>query len=356
MKDMPNNTREHPCLRESLLGERVADKIRCNVCERRCLLAPGAVGWCRTREHRDGTLKTRIYGAISAVEAEPIEKKPFYHFYPGTWALTAGSFSCNAGCPWCENWEITHAPPPRKREYVSPERFVGWTENAGCQGTCISFNEPTLALEWALDVFRLARARGLYNTFVTNGYMTPEALELLIDAGLDAVNVDLKGSGDSIKEFCPGLDEDKVWNLCGLARVHDIHLEITTLVIPRVNDTDEVLRETAMHIVRELGAQVPWHLVGYTPAYKFTEPPTPFETLERAWRLGAMAGLEFVYSHHLPGHRYANTHCPDCDALLIRRLGTEMLLNALRYGRCPECTRPIAGVWAMPVSVQQVMG
>ncbi len=355
MNETPASSVENPCVRESLLQEHVGDNICCNVCERRCVLAPGAVGWCRTRQYREGTLKTRIFGAISAVEAEPVEKKPFYHFYPGTWAMTAGSFSCNFDCPWCENWEITHTSPPRKREYISPERFVGWTENAGCQGTCISFNEPTLALEWSLEVFRLARERGLYNTYVTNGYMTPEALDLLIEAGLDAMNVDLKGEAETVRGFCPGVEIEKVWALCRLARRRGVHLEITTLVIPNVNNADDHLRQTATRIVDELGAEVPWHLAAYTPAYKFTEPATPQETLERAWRIGASAGLQFVYAGNLPGHRYANTHCPDCGALLIRRLGTEMLLNTMWHGRCPDCARQIAGVWTVPLSTREIL-
>jgi len=171
-------------VRESLLQERIGDKIRCNVCERRCVIVADGLGWCRTRENRSGKLVTLIYGAVSSLAANPIEKKPFYHFHPGTCAFTIGSWSCNFGCPWCQNWDISKVAPPETGEYVSPERFVEMTKDASCQGTSISFNEPTLSLEWSLDVFRLAHQCGLYNTFVTNGYMTPEALSLLIDAGL----------------------------------------------------------------------------------------------------------------------------------------------------------------------------
>jgi len=180
-------------LRGTLLQEATDGKVRCHVCERRCALIPGGLGWCRTRENRGGRLVTLTYGAVSSLSANPMEKKPFYHFHPGTFALTAGSWSCNFGCPWCQNWEISKVPPSGRGEYLSPERFVELTMRHGCQGTSISFNEPTLSLEWSLDVFRLARGRGLYNTYVTNGYMTPEALSLLIDAGLDAMNVDVKG-------------------------------------------------------------------------------------------------------------------------------------------------------------------
>jgi pyruvate formate lyase activating enzyme len=332
--------------RDSLLQQRVEGKVRCNVCERRCLLVKGGYGWCRTRQNRDGRLATLIYGAVSSLEPNPIEKKPFYHFYPGTLTFTIGSWSCNFGCPWCQNWSISQVPPPHDGEYISPERFVQWTESAGCQGASISFNEPTLSLEWSLDAFKLSRERGLYNTYVTNGYMTPEAMSLLIESGLDAMNVDVKGDAAEVRHFCKGIDTDKVWAICRLARSRGVHLEITTLVIPTVNDTEATLHRIAKRIAGELGAEVPWHVTGYSPAYKFAAPQTPMRTLLRAWQIGKEAGLEFVYVGNLPGHRYDNTYCPDCGNMLIRRLGFEVLANTISRGRCPHCARRIAGVWS----------
>ncbi len=332
-------------VRQSLLEEKIDDKVRCHVCERRCVLRPGGLGWCRTRQNRAGKLVTLIYGAVSSLAANPIEKKPFYHFYPGTLALTAGSWSCNFGCPWCQNWNISKVPPPATGDYVSPERFLDLAEEAGCQGTSISFNEPALSLEWSLDVFRLARQRGFYNTFVTNGYMTPEAFSLLTDAGLDAMNVDVKGDAEVLKRFCKMIDVEKVWAACKLARSRGMHIEITTLVIPTVNDSDAVLRGIAERMVAELGREVPWHVSGYCPAYKFTAPPTPLRTLERVWAIGREAGLAFVYIGNVPGHPYDNTYCPLCGTLLISRLGFDVVQNTLRAGRCPRCTEPVAGVW-----------
>jgi pyruvate formate lyase activating enzyme len=352
-------------MREALLQEKINGKMRCNVCERRCLVVAGGLGWCRTRANQGGKLVTLIYGAVSSLSANPIEKKPFYHFHPGTFALTAGSWSCNFGCPWCQNWDISASPPtpiapsPHARPKwsgvggggwgeggeVSPERFIELTETRGCAGTSISFNEPTLSLEWSLDVFRLARTRGLYNTYVTNGYMTPEALSLLIDAGLDAMNVDVKGDAAAVKNFCKGVDVEKVWGTCKLARSRGVHIEITTLVIPTVNDSDTTLRGIAARIASDMGAEVPWHVSGYYPAYRFTAPPTPIRTLERAWQIGKDAGLEFVYIGNAPGHHCDNTYCPACGALLIRRVGFDVRLNALHDGRCPQCGWRIAGVW-----------
>lgn len=198
-------------------------KVRCNGCERRCTLVPGGFGWCRTRQNRNGRLVTLIYGAISSLAVNPIEKKPFFHFHPGTSTLTAGSWSCNFGCPWCQNWEIAKAAPPVTGNYISPKRFIELVEKNDCQGTSISFNEPTLSLEWSVDVFRLAKQRSLYNTFVTNGYMTPEALSLLIDSGLEAMNVDIKGDATAVKKFCRMVDVEKVWAAAAFARSRSVH-------------------------------------------------------------------------------------------------------------------------------------
>jgi hypothetical protein len=175
--------------------------------------------------------------------------------------------------------------------------------------------------------------------------MTPEALSLLIEAGLDAMNVDVKGDAAAVRKYCKGIDANKVWAACKLARSRGVHVEITTLVIPGVNDAEAALRGIAQHLVTDLGADVPWYVTAYRPAYQFTAPPTPVQTLDRAWQMGREAGLEFVYTGNVPGHRYDNTYCPACGGRLVRRFGFDVLLNAVRHGQCPQCRRPIAGVW-----------
>jgi pyruvate formate lyase activating enzyme len=333
-----------PFIREARLQEPTNGQLRCLTCERRCLLDDGQAGWCRTRENRAGALYTLIYGAISSLSANPIEKKPLYHFYPGSRALTSGAWSCNFGCPWCQNYSLSKAAP-RPGRYMSPADFIAETLNRGCQGTSISLNEPILSLEWSLDVFRLARKRGLYNTYVTNGYMTPEALHLLVAAGLDAMNVDIKGDAQAVRRYCQGIDVAKVWRNCRLARELGVHLELTTLVIPDVNDSDEVLSGIAERVVAELGADVPWHVSGYHPAYRFTAPPTPVSTLERAWEIGKAAGLEYVYLGNVLGHPLENTYCPGCGASLVERWGLGVTSYRLESGCCPQCGGEIAGVW-----------
>jgi len=356
-----------PFIHKALLQEAVNDKARCLTCERRCELADGQVGWCRTRQNRDGTLHTLIYGAISSLSCNPIEKKPLYHFYPGSVALTAGSYSCNFACPWCQNWNISKQSPfkqppfgcaqgrpfdyaqgrPFGGGFIPPHEFVARAQELRCQGASISFNEPTLSLEWSLEVFPLAREAGLYNTFVTNGYMTKAALALLVEAGLDGMNVDVKGDGETVDEYC-GADVEVVWRNCQLARERGVWVEITTLVIPGVNDDDECLGEIARRIVAELGPETPWHVSRYHPAYRFTTPPTPVATLERAQKIGQQAGLHYVYLGNVPGHPGEHTFCPNCGTILVRR----GLLRLLRCdvtsgGRCPHCGQEIAGIgWA----------
>ncbi|NIS81950.1 MAG: AmmeMemoRadiSam system radical SAM enzyme [Anaerolineales bacterium] len=329
--------------REALLQETLENKILCGTCERRCLLVEGGTGWCRTRINVQDKLYTLTYGAVSSLSANPIEKKPLYHFYPGSRALTAGSWSCNFGCPWCQNWDISKSSPRPHSRYMSPERFVEETQRANCQGTSISFNEPTLSLEWSLDVFRLARARALYNTYVTNGYMTEQALSILAEAGLDAMNVDVKGSPKTVRRYCKGVDIERVWARCQQARVLGIHLEITTLVIPEVNSDELTLTEIAQRIVSDLGPETPWHVSGYYPAYRFRAPPTRISTLEQACKCAKEAGLHYVYIGNVPGHPYDNTKCPVCGATLIIRMGFDILRNEIRDGCCPQCHTPIRG-------------
>jgi pyruvate formate lyase activating enzyme len=335
-------------IRKAQLQELDDGAVRCLTCERRCLIPEGERGWCRTREVRHGTLYTLTNGAISSLSVNPIEKKPLYHFYPGSVALTAGSWSCNFACPWCQNWRISKSPPPGG-EFISPEDFVQRAGRRGCHGTSISFNEPTLSLEWSLDVFRLARAQGLYNTYVTNGYMTPEALRLLVEAGLDAMNVDVKGDAAAVRRCC-GVDVERVWRNClaasaAFAQQAGVWLEITTLVIPGVNDDDGVLRAISERIVADLGPDVPWHVSRYCPAYRFDVPSTPVSTLERAREVGLEAGLRYVYLGNVPGHPSENTFCPECGKILVVRDALQLSRRSLGPdGVCPRCGEEIAGV------------
>jgi len=298
-----------PFVREALLQERVGDRVRCLTCERRCLLAEGQRGWCRTRETRGGRLVTLTYGLVSSLSANPIEKKPLYHFHPGSVALTVGSYSCNFACPWCQNWEISK----RMREvgrYLGPEAFVRMALEWGCQGTSVSLNEPTLSLEW------------------------------LVAHGLDAMNVDVKGDAEAVRQHC-GADVEVVWRNCRLARAAGVWVEVTTLVIPGVNDAEPTLRGIARRIAQDLGPETPWHVNRYYPAYQFHAGPTPLRTLEEAWRWGREEGLHYVYVGNVGVHRAMHTWCPQCGALLVERRVLGVRRSFLVEGRCPACGHPV---------------
>jgi pyruvate formate lyase activating enzyme len=329
-------------IRKALLYETVENRVRCLTCERRCLVPGGAVGFCATRRNIGGHIYTLCYGDISSISANPIEKKPLFHFYPGTRALTIGTWSCNFTCPWCQNCDISKTPENIGRgRHVDPEAFVELLARHSCQGTSISLNEPTLLLEYSLDVFDLARESGYYNTYVTNGYMTEQALDMLIAHGLDAVNVDIKGEAEAVRRYC-GADVDLVWRNAIRAKERGVWLELTTLVIPGVNDAEDGLHRIARRIKREVGPDVPWHVTGYSPAYKFRSqtyvPPTPVSTLAKARDIGVAEGLKFVYAGNVPGHPYENTYCPGCQRCLIERSGFSTTSYALGPDkRCPQC-------------------
>lgn len=333
----------NPCFREAKLYEKIDNMVKCKTCERFCVISIGKTGFCQTRKNVGGKLYTLEYGNISSISANPIEKKPLFHFYPGSFALTVGSWSCNFTCPWCQNYEISKFPPT-KCNYISPEDFIKLTKSYNCQGVSISFNEPTLMLEYSLDVFSLAKKEGLYTTFVTNGYMSLDTLKLLIENGLDAMNVDIKGDGEVVKKYC-NADVEKIWRNCKEAKKRDVWIEITTLVIPGINDGEDCLREIAGRIKDDLGKETPWHVTRYYPAYKSREiynGLTPIETLENAWKIGKEEGLEYVYVGNVPGHKFENTYCPGCKEMLIRRLGFKIVENKLKHSnKCPSCGREI---------------
>lgn len=326
-------------MRRALLQEKLSSgKARCLTCAHHCILGPGQRGFCGTRQNQNGTIFTHVYGLISTISANPVEKKPLYHFFPGEISLTCGTWSCNFTCPWCQNWGISKSLPDPQRGvgFLSPLDFVRMAQQNHCQGVSLSFNEPTLLLEWAVELFPLARQAGLHTTFVTNGYMTAEAVEVLVAAGLDGVNVDWKGGPTAVKNYCGAVLETVIGNTCLFKRL-GVHVEITTLVIPGVNDREEDLRFLAEHIVTRLGPETPWHVTRYFPAYQFRAPPTLIPTLERAKEIGEEAGLRFVYLGNVPGHPGQHTYCPGCQALLIERESTGLIASHLRAGTCPRC-------------------
>ncbi|WXG43379.1 MAG: AmmeMemoRadiSam system radical SAM enzyme [Promethearchaeati archaeon SRVP18_Atabeyarchaeia-1] len=314
-------------LKEALLYEPFSrGDVKCETCERRCVIERGKTGFCRARLNIEGRLYALTYGDISHISENPIEKKPFFHFSPGSIALTVGSYGCNFTCPWCQNWDISKArPDPSKANYISPERLVGMAKKSGCRGTSFSFNEPTTSLfEYSLDVMGIAKQSGLYNTYVTNLYSTPEALSAIIGSGCDAFCVNVKGNAEAVSKYC-GANVELVWRNLREVKRRGRHVEIVTLVIPQVNGDENTLRSIATRIKDELGSTVPWHCTRYYSAYRASEfglpEQTPVNMLERAREIGLEVGLKYVYVGNIPGHVGENTYCPVCKRLLIERVG-----------------------------------
>ncbi len=322
--------------------------VQCNTCLRRCIISEGGSGWCRTRVNEGGTLFSLIYGEVSSLSVNPIEKKPVFHYYPGSRWLSLGSVGCNFRCPGCQNWDIAHwQAGPMETQYLSPEDAVSRAKKAGCVGISWTFNEPALWLEYTLDSAKIAKEQGLSTNYVTNGFITPEALDRLAPF-LDVFRVDIKGFSDRtysrighIPKFSGILDATVK------AKEQGIHVEVVTNVITGYNDDECELRSLAAWIKACLGAETPWHVTRFHPHHQLMHvAPTPIATLERVRSLGKEAGLWYVYLGNVPGHEGENTWCHACGKLLIERYIFDVLRNNIRNSACPACGTVIPGRFA----------
>jgi len=333
-------------MKEAMLYEKLSDnRVRCNLCAHRCVIKDGERGICWVRENRGGTLYTLVYGRTIAQHVDPVEKKPLFHFYPGSTAYSIATPGCNFRCRWCQNWEISQMPRERHLimgQEASPEQIVAAAEHAGCRSIAYTYTEPTVFFEYAYDTARLAHDAGLASIYVTAGYMTEEMLETF-QPYLDAANVDLKAFRDKTYRKYVGARLQPILDAMKTMKRLDIWLEVTTLVIPGVNDDDGELKDAAEFVANELGVDMPWHISRFFPAYKMTDvPPTLVSTLQRAREIGLEAGLRYVYVGNVPGEE--NTTCHKCGRLLIRRVGFYAVKNYVRDGCCPYCGAPVAGV------------
>ena len=358
-------------LREAMHYETQPDgRVRCRLCPLECRIADGVIGACGVRVNHHGTLYTLVYDRIAAHHVDPIEKKPLFHFYPGSLAYSIATVGCCLRCTFCQNWEMSQWPKthlPRRTECgdgaashkicpalagmaaaipgrpVTPGEIVDAAVRSGARSIAYTYTEPTIFFELAFDTAVRAREAGLKNVFVTSGF-TSEAPLRQIAPVLDAVNVDLKFFRDvsythiSRARLGPVLDAIRLYHDLG------VWLEVTTLVIPGVNDSDGELKDIA-RFIRSVGAEVPWHVTQFYPTYEMLDrPPTPVATLRRARRIGLDAGLRYVYEGNVPGEGGESTWCYDCGTLLIERYGHAVIGNRIRAGRCPACGAPIDGV------------
>jgi pyruvate formate lyase activating enzyme len=334
-------------IKESLFQRRVQDKTaQCLICERQCLIKNGQLGYCQTRKNIHGNIHTIIYGKIPAISLNPIEKKPFFHFYPGSKAITVGTYGCNFNCFWCQNHHLSHPLEPiedlvESTNYISPDDLINLALRKNAHGTSISFNEPTLLFEYSLDVFKKAKKYGLYNTYVSNGYMTENVLKALIEAGLDAINIDIKGDSEMVKKYC-GVDIEKIWRNARIVRESGIHLEITTLLIENLNTSKDIIKNISERIKSELGSDTPLHLTRFFPHYKSSEygikTTTPLESLHNAHKVAKDVGLKYVYLGNITSIKYENTYCPSCGNKVIQRKGFLIRKIGLdNNGKCKIC-------------------
>ena len=340
-------------IREAMLYEKAPEgRLHCFLCAHHCRVAPGKSGVCGVREHSEGRMITRAWGRVIAANVDPIEKKPLYHFLPGSRSFSVGTLGCNFQCPFCQNWEISQSRDKEELETsgirLLPEEIVSRAREHGCRSIAYTYTEPTIFFEYAHDTAREAKAAELYNVFVTNGYMTSEALDAA-KPWLDACNVDLKSFRDRFyRNVCRARLKPVLDTISSLKDL-GIWLEVTTLVIPGINDDLRELRDAAEFIATELGVDTPWHISRFFPAHKMTHiPPTPAATLTRARETGLRAGLRYVYVGNVPGEE--NTFCRKCGRLLIRRDGYLVVEKHIRpNGRCPNCGTSVAGEWATEV-------
>jgi pyruvate formate lyase activating enzyme len=334
-------------MKEAMFYEKKGDRqVRCGLCRFRCLIGDGGRGICAVRENRGGILYSLVYGKLCTEHVDPIEKKPLFHVMPASRSYSIATVGCNFHCRHCQNYTISqvdrNAPIPGAEQ--TPQEIVRRALDSDCRSISYTYTEPTIFFEFAYDTARLAREAGLKNDFVTNGYITGEALATLAPF-LDAANIDLKGFSEGFYRDVVHARLSEVLDSIVEYRRQGIWLELTTLIIPGLNDSEAELQGIAEFIVANLGIDTPWHVSQFYPTYKLTDRPrTPVATLRRARDIGRAAGLRYVYEGNVPGQGGENTYCPSCSGVLVKRYGYTIEADRISSGTCPDCGTAIAGV------------
>jgi len=331
-----------------LYGQGKEGEVICELCAHHCRIKDGHRGICGVRENRKGILYSLVYGWLVAENVDPIEKKPLFHFLPGSRSYSISTVGCNFRCRHCQNFSISQvnnfpaeAPPGVLR---TPEQVVASAEGSGCQSVSYTYVEPTIFFEFAYDCSVLARSRRLKNVFVSNGFMSEKTTRKLAPV-LDAINIDIKAFTEDFYHSICGARLQPVLDTVRLMHELGVWVEVTTLIIPGLNDSDGELQAIADFIVA-IDPSMPWHVTAFYPTYKLTDrPPTPAKTLEKARKIGLSAGLKYVYEGNIPGAGGENTMCPSCQALLVQRFGFRIQENRLVHGRCSQCGEGLAGRW-----------
>jgi len=330
-------------MHKAILYEKLpGSRVRCNTCQWRCTINPDKFGVCRMYWNKDGVLYNMNYAKTSSVAVDPIEKKPLFHFFPASLAFSVGSWGCNFHCQDCQNWEIScpnvSEPWLGSRE-VQPQAAIELAKRSHCQGIAWTYNEPSIWFEYTLDSARLAKENDLYTVYVTNGYLTHEALDI-IGPYLDAWRVDVKGFTDSFYQELAKIPHWRgILEVAQRAKARwNMHVEVVTNIVPTMNDDDRQLEDIANWIRNELGELTPWHVTRFHPHHYMNHlPPTPIATIDRAYEIGQKAGLKFIYAGNIPGHKSENTNCYSCGRLVVRRFGYQTEVVGLNDSRCKFC-------------------
>ncbi|NYB27355.1 MAG: AmmeMemoRadiSam system radical SAM enzyme [Methanobacteriaceae archaeon] len=329
--------------KEAILYEKVDNALNCKICQRRCIISPGKTGFCQMRENVDDKIYSLNYAAVSSAAVDPIEKKPLFHFYPGSMVFSLGSVGCNFRCRHCQNWGISQAEleniPTRD---MLPEDAIRLTKEYECKSIAWTYNEPTMWFEYTLDSAKIARKEDIKTIYVTNGYMSEESFQE-IKPYLDAANIDLKGMTEKFyQDLCEARLEPV---LDTIVKMHDakIHIEITNLMIPGYNDSDEDIRSLVKFMADEVGVEVPLHFTRFFPQYQMQElPPTEIKYLEKAHKIARDAGMKYVYIGNVPTADGENTYCPECGETVIQRDGFSVMSDKIKETRkCPRCKADI---------------
>ncbi len=329
-------------MKEAMFWEKANGKLECTLCPHRCKISDGKRGICGVRENRKGTLQSLIYGMATSVTPDPIEKKPLYHFHPGTYALSFGTVGCNFKCQHCQNYSISQADFEGTRfKRFTPEKVVDSAKRLKCDGIAWTYNEPTIWYEFTYDASILAKEEGLYTCYVTNGYIESEPLEK-ISPYLDAMNIDVKSySNDFYKKICKGKLQP-VLDTCMLAKKLDIFIEFTYLVIPGENDDEAGLEKFCTWVTEALGENTPVHFSRFHPDYHMLDSQsTPLSTLSKAYEIAKKSGINYVYLGNVPHGEYENTFCHACGNLLIERVGFSTKGYYAQEAKCPKCGEAI---------------
>jgi pyruvate formate lyase activating enzyme len=323
--------------------KRRGDKIECQLCRHYCNLKENQIGICGVNKNEDGKLVNLVYGKVSALNIDPVEKKPLYHFLPGSKALSIGSIGCNFRCDFCQNWQISQSKDLSNLSSISPQEIVDIALKYGCKSIAYTYNEPTIFYPFAKDIAQIAKRYNIKNIFVSNGYESPEVIEDMVGV-IDAFNIDIKSFQNSYYKKRLKGDLEGVLDTLKRIKSKNFWLECTTLIVPNDNDSQDELRAIANFIANELGSDTPWHLSAFYPNYKaIDKEPTELATLKRAFDIAKEAGIEYVYLGNVPED--GTTYCPKCNSELICRVGYNVVKNNLIDRRCPNCNKEIAGVW-----------